>query len=214
MMNKLFHAPLACSLAARFAAAEGDVPLDIVYLSLKTKKLEDGGNFLDIDSLGQVSTLHLESGELITEPSAVILWIQSQSSNPNFRRDPRDLDYFQMIRWLRFCAIELHKQLFRVVFYLEATDEFKSQYRVLAPKGFEILNHHLSDKTFLLGENYSAADAYLTWFFVLSEEANVDPTVYEYLNAYRERVLARPLIRELIESDRHKSDEVLDLHIL
>lgn len=202
------HAPLTCSLASRIAAAEGEVPLDIAYLNLKTKELEAGGSLFDINPLGQVSVLRLDSGEILTETSTVLIWIQSQSKNDAFRRDPADPAYFQMLRWIAFCATELHKQIFRVVFYPEATDPVKDRIRGLAPKRFEVLDTQLSDRPFLLGDRFSAADAYLTWFFVLAERAQVDPAGYGRLCDYRDRMLERPLIRDLIASDREKDREI------
>ncbi|MDD9905066.1 MAG: glutathione S-transferase C-terminal domain-containing protein [Rhodospirillaceae bacterium] len=202
MTATLMHAPLTCSLASRIAAAEGDVPLEIAYLNLKTKEFVDGGSLYDINPLGQVSTLRLDSGEIITETSTVLAWIQAQSQKADFRRDPNDPAYFQMLRWIAFCATELHKQIFRIVFYPEATDAVKDRIRDLAPQRFKLLDDHLAGRPFLLGDSFSAADAYLTWFFVLAERAQVDPTGYDNLCCYRDRMLDRPLIRDLIESDR------------
>ena len=213
MTATLYHAPLTCSLAARMAAAEGEVPLNIEYLSLRTKELEKGGSLYDINPLGQVSTLKLDNNEIITETSTTILWIQAQSKVKNFHCDPSSPEFFQMARWVAFCATELHKQIFRVVFYPEATDEVKDRVRDLAPLRFEVLNNHLSSRPYLLGDHFSAADAYLTWFFVLASNAKLDPSSYEHLNDYRERVLNRPLIRELIESDIVK-DKALDQQII
>lgn len=208
MKNTLYHAPLTCSLAARIAAAEGNVPLNIEYLNLRTKELETGGSLYDVNPLGQVSVLKLDSGEIITETSTSLLWIQSQSTNADFRRDPTDSAFFQLARWIGFCATELHKQIFRVVFYPEATDEVKDRVRDLAPLRFDVLNKHLSDRPYLLGEHFSAADAYLAWFFVLSGNAQLDPSSYANLDSYRKRVLNRPHIRELIEADRLKDKEM------
>lgn len=204
----LMHAPLTCSLAVRFAAAEGGVPLDIAYLNLGTKELEGGGSLYDVNPLGQVSVLRLQSGEIITETSTSLVWIQSQSSDRTFRRDPNDPDYFQMLRWIAFCATELHKQIFRIVFYGEATDEMKERIRGLAPQRFALLERHLADRPFLLGDRISAADAYLAWFFVLAPKAGLDSSLYGNLEAYRNRMLERPLIRELIASDRCKDAEI------
>ena len=208
MPATLMHAPLTCSLAARFAAAEGRVPLDIACLNLRTKEFEGGGSLYELNPLGQVSVLRLVSGEIITETSTVMTWIQSQSPDDAFRRGPSDPDYFQMLRWIAFCATELHKQIFRVVFYPEATDEVKDRIRGLAPQRFDLLDRHLAERPFLLGDRICAADAYLAWFFVLAPNARLDPSPYRNLQAYSQRMLERPLINELIVSDRHKDAEM------
>ena len=213
MPATLYHAPLTCSLAARFAAAEGGVDLNLAVLNLRTKDLVAGGSLYDVNPLGQVSVLRLENGELLTETSTVILWIQSQATTSGFRRAPEDPDYFQLVRWLGFCATELHKQIFRVVFYPEATEPVKDRIRGLAPQRFDLLEDRLAQRPFLLGESFSAADAYLAWFFVLAEKAQLDPSGYPNLAAYQARVLNRPLIAALIDEDSAK-DRALDQQIL
>jgi glutathione S-transferase len=75
---------------------------------------------------------------------------------------------------------------------------------------FEVLNSQLKGREFLVGDTYSAADAYLTWFFVLAENAGVDPIGYRHLADYRERVLDRPRIRALIDGDKQKRAEMYD----
>lgn len=203
MTATLFHAPLACSLATLIAAAEGEVPLETACLDLTTKVIETGGSLYDHNPLGQVSVLRLDTGEILTETATCIAWVQAQAGN-GFAIDPADPRYFQMLRWLNFCATELHKQIFRVVFYPEATDQVKDRIRALAPQRFELLDGHLADKTYLLGDTFSAADAYLTWFFVLSDRAGLDVSGYPHLNNYRTRTLARPAVAAEIEIDRER----------
>jgi glutathione S-transferase len=207
------HAPLSCSLAVRFAAAEGGVDMNIKFLSLRTKEFENGGSLIDINPLGQVSALKLASGELLTETSACLMWVQSQSHNTAFRHDPNDPAYFQMLRWIGFCATELHKQIFRIVFYPEATDEVKDRIRNLAPQRFKILDQHLKTHEFLLGEYFSAADAYLTWFFILADKAQLNTSTFKSLTTYKEKVFNRPRIKALIENDKEK-DQTLGQQIL
>lgn len=201
MSATLYHAPLTCSLAARFAAAEAGVELNIEPLNFKTKELLKGGSLFDVNPLGQVSTLKLSDGQLLTETATCILWLQSQSQNSEFKIEPGSAEFFQLSRWLGFCATELHKQIFRVVFYPEATEEVKDKVRGLAPLRFEVLEKHLANNTYLLGDKFSAADAYLSWFFVLAKTAKVDPSGYPSLERYRQQVLSRPLIQKLIAED-------------
>ena len=208
MATTLLHAPLACSLAVRFAAAEGNVPLDIVHVNLQTKECEDGTSLYDINPLGQVSVLRVEGGEIITETSTVLLWLQAHSRSAQFRRAASDPNYFQMLRWVAFCTTELHKQIFTVVFYQEATDAVKDRIRALAPARLELRDRQLSNRSYLLGERFSAADAYLTWCFVLGERAGLNASPYAHLEAYQKRVMQHPLIRDLIETDTRKREEM------
>ncbi|MEP4196764.1 MAG: glutathione binding-like protein [Aliishimia sp.] len=201
MSTRLYHCPLNCSLAVRIAAAEGDVPLKLELVDFETKALSSGGSFLDINPLGQVSTMRLASGELLTETSACLLWVQSQSQT-NFRVCPEDTDYFQMIRWLGFTATELHKQILRVVFYSEATDPVKDNFRALAPDRFDLIEAHLADKDYMVGNRFTAADAYLVWFLLLADRAGVAISRHPRLKAYFLQMSKRPRIMTLIAEDK------------
>ncbi|MBO9407983.1 glutathione S-transferase C-terminal domain-containing protein [Shimia sp. R9_1] len=196
----LYHCPFNCSLAVRFAAAEGGVPLDIDLVDFATKALASGGSFLDVNPLGQVSTLRLETGELLTETTACLLWVQSQAQ-ANMRIPADNPDYFQLVRWVSFTATELHKQILRVVFYPEATDPVKDNFRALAPDRLALLNTHLSTRDFLVGNRFTAADAYLVWFLVLSARAQVPIAGYPHLEAYFAKQVTRPKIAALITED-------------
>lgn len=203
MTVKLFHTPMACSLACCIAAKEGEVPLDICRVDLGTKDLIDApGSLFDVNPLGQVSVLQFDDGTTLTETSVCINWIQAQSKNTSFRIDPESPKYFPMLRWLAFCATELHKQIFRVVFYPEATEEVKQRIRDLAPNRFDVLDKHLESQRFLLGDDFSAADAYISWALALSDRAKIDPTGYPNLERYRKDVLSRPSVANCITADQ------------
>ncbi|MBB6522513.1 glutathione S-transferase family protein [Pseudoteredinibacter isoporae] len=208
MNNTLFHAPLACSLAVRMAAAEGGVPLDIAYLNLKTKELEGGGSLFDVNPLGQVSVIKDCNGQIITETSTCLQWVQLNSKDASFYREPSSSEFLQISRWISFCSTELHKQIFRVVFYDEATADVKERFLNLAPARLDLLNKHLADKEYLVGNSFSSADAYLTWFFVLSSSSGVEVSPYENLVNYRDRMFGRADIKSVILDDQHKDVEI------
>lgn len=204
----LYHAPMACSLAARIAAAEAEVELELAYVDLATKQLSDGSSFLTVSPLGQVSVLRLPDGQLLSETSTVLVWLQSNATRADRRMAAGSDDFFQMHRWISFCATELHKQLFRVLFYPEATQEVKERIRALAPERFAVLDRHLTGRAFLVGQDFSAADAYLIWALQLMNRAQLDPSVHPALWDYQQRLSERPKVHAMIASDEIKSDEI------
>ena len=197
----LYHTPMTCSLAVRMTAAEAEIALHIEPLNLTTKELESGGSFYDINPLGQVSALRLETGELITETATCLVWVQAQANN-DFCVKPTDARYFQMLRWINFCATELHKQLFRIVFYSEVTEADKDKFRALALTRLAVLDKHLSSHTYLTGDQFCAADMYLAWFSLLANQAQVELESFEYLKSYCDRLVTRPSIAKLVKEDQ------------
>ncbi|MDJ0612609.1 MAG: glutathione binding-like protein [Rhizobiaceae bacterium] len=198
----LYHRPFNCSLAVLIGAAEAGVEINTdLVVDTKSKALESGGSLMAINPLGQVSTMQLENGELLTETSACLIWVQSQSTT-SFHVSHDDPRYFQMLRWLGFVATELHKQALRIIYYSEATDKVKDNFRSLVPARLALLDNHLESRDYMLGQDFTAADAYLTWFLLHAERAKVWYPGYANLEAYRDRVMARPVVARVIDADR------------
>ncbi len=194
----LYHAPFACSFAVKLAAQWGGLNLDTVTLDLSSKQLRDGSDYRDIHATGQVSALRWLDGTLLTETSACLAWVQSKT-------DPLpDAELFQMLRWLGFCTTELHKQGLRVIFYDEATDAVKAKFRALTEDRLAYLATHLENRTYLLGDKRTAADAYLTWFLTLSDRAGIDT---DAIAPYRDRMLSDKTVQACLADDaRLKAD--------
>ena len=199
---QLFHAPFTCSLAVRLAAAWGGVALDVWPVKLGRTDTENEKQLRDANPIGQVSTMVLPDETVLTETSVCLIWIQSQSENNAFRRDPNSSDYFQMLRWISFCSTELHSKLLRIVFYDEATEAVKENFRALAKTRLAILDKHLTGRDVLVGETLSAADAYLIWFLTLSGKAGTEIGPYPNLNAYFTRHSANQDVSALHAEDR------------
>ena len=203
----LYHAPMACSLAARIAAAEAGIELDLAFVDLTNKRLEDGRSYLDVNPLGQVSVLQLPNGRLLSETSAVLVWLQA-NAGPTVTQIPAESnDYYELLRWISFCATELHKQIFRVLFYPEATAEVKERVRTLAPPRFAVLDNHLRGRQYLVGENFSSADAYLVWALQLMDRAQLDPSRYSALHDYHQRHNKRSTVIDLLRSDQQRVNQ-------
>ena len=198
----LYHRKHTCSQAVLIAAAEGQVQLNIEPVNLSEKTLIDGRSYLDINPLGQVSCLRLSDGTLLTENTAILMWVQTQSGNPEFRYPPETMAYFQLMRWVSFVATEIHKGVFRIVFYDEATDDSKDRFRATGMKRLAVVNDHLADREFLVGEHFSAADAYLTWALNLAPRAGIHIDELAHLCRYRDQMLARPAAAKIIAADQ------------
>lgn len=197
----LYHHPLACSTACRIAAAEGGVALDVVRVDVFAKTLADGGDYHAVNPMGQVSALRLADGSLLTENVAILAWIQSASPSAEFRRAPETPDYYALLRWLGFIAAELHKAVLWPQFNRDVPDAMKAFAREIAPKRLAHLDRHLADRATLLGAHVSAADAYLVWFLTLARFAKFDLAPYAALEAYGERMRARPETARVLAED-------------
>jgi glutathione S-transferase len=101
--------------------------------------------------------------------------------------------------WLNFFSSEMHKGGFSPLFYKGVPEEGKTVFRAWLVARFAHVDRHLSSNEYLMGRDYSVADAHL---FVVSNWAswvNFDLSPYPNVVSYRERIGARAAVHSAME---------------
>src|SRR5262249_44030457 len=71
--------------------------------------------------------------------------------------------------WLNFCSSEMHKGGFSPLFYKGVPEEGKKVFRARLVARFNYLDEHLKSNEYLMGRDYSVADAHLFVIIELGE---------------------------------------------
>jgi glutathione S-transferase len=196
---KLFYSPGACSLSPHILLREAGLSFTPVRVDLKTHKTEDGADFYAISAKGYVPALQLDDGSMLTEGVAIDLWIADQV--PAAGLAPRDgMDRYRMIEWLTFIATELHKNMggLFVPGLPDATREMITQ-RLTARLG--LIEQQLTGRTWLTGEQFTVADAYLFTVAGWAKWVKFDLSPWPMLGAYLGRVAARPAVQAALKAE-------------
>ena len=64
---KLYYSPGACSLSPHIVAREAGIPVELVKVDLKAKKLSDGAPYGDVNGKGYVPAIRLDDGQMLTK---------------------------------------------------------------------------------------------------------------------------------------------------
>ncbi len=195
---KLFYSPGACSLSPHIVLKEAGLPFTLIKTDVKNKTTETGDNFLTINPKGQVPTLQLDNGEILTEGVAIVQYIASLAPQKEMIPTGAGTEKFHQLEWLNFISTELHKG-FSPLFSPDITPEIKTKSMENLAKKFNYLEAPLTKSTYLMGETFTAADAYL--FTVCSWANYVQVPLPKYLSAYLERVATRPAVKQAMEAE-------------
>jgi len=197
---KLYFSPGACSLSPHIVLHEAGLPFEKVRADTKTKIMDGGGDYKTVNPLGYVPALQLDDGTIITEGPAIVQYIADKVPAKKLAPPNGTLERTKLQSWLNFVTSELHKS-FSPLFNPSMPDEAKKYFRERLASRFAHLDKHFAGNDYLMGKEFSVADAYL---FVVSNWASrvdVDLSPYANVLAYRKRVGARPAVQAAMKAE-------------
>ena len=197
---KLYYSPGACSMAPHIVALEAGYKLDLEKVDIPNKKTSDGGDYWQINPKGYVPALVLDDGQVLTEVGVICQYLADQKHESGLVPKAGSMERYRQMEALNFAAAEVHKQL-GALFNPKMTAEMKEVQLGVIERRFNPLEKMLAGKQYIMGEKFTAADAYL--FTVLNWAGNlkVDLSKWPSIQAYVERVRARPKVQETMKAE-------------
>lgn len=196
---KLYYSPGACSLAVHIALREAGLPFTLARVDLHKHQLNDGTDFATINPKGYVPTLELDDGQRLTEAAVVLQYVADRAPGklaPAFG----SLDRYRLMEWLNFVATELHKG-FGPLWKPDTPEATRETTKANLARRFEYLSQMLGKQSYLTGENFTVADAYLFTILNWAGMLKVDLAPYPALGAFLERVKKRPQVQEALKAE-------------
>jgi glutathione S-transferase len=200
-MTKLYYSPGACSLSPHIVLREAGMDFELQRVDLAQKKLKPSdADFLAINPKGQVPVLELDSGERLTEGPAIVQYIADQKPANGLAPANGTLPRYHLQEWLNFVTSELHKS-FTPLFRPNTPEEYVKIVKENLANKFTLLDKHLAGRKYLMGDGFTVPDAYCFVVTGWSKYKEIDLTRWPNLNAYVERVSARPKVQEAMKAE-------------
>ena len=197
---KLYYAPGACSMAPHIVAREAGLKLDLVKVDIPNKKTEGGDDYWKVNFKGYVPTLRLDNGEMLTEVGVICQYLADQKPESGLAPKAGTMERYRLMEWLNFVAAEVHKQI-GALFNPKYTPEMKEVQLGVIGRRLKPLDAALAGKQYLMGDKFSAADAYLFTILNWTKGLKIDLSPWPNVKAYYERVGKRPKIQETMKAE-------------
>ena len=198
---KLFYKPGACSLASHIVLHEVGATFESVEVDTDAGRTKQGEDFSKVNPKGYVPALQIDSGDVLTEGAAVLQYIADQYPQSGLAPASGTMARVRMQEYLNYVSSELHKA-FGPFFSGSANEEDKKQAGGNVADKFDYVESLLSDgRAYLLGEDFSVADAYL---FVVSNWSNfvgIDLNNWPNVAAFVDRVANRPASQAAMKAE-------------
>jgi glutathione S-transferase len=191
----LYIMPFAGSFPAHIACHEAALPHTLQYVDRKTKRLDDGRDYLAISTKGMVPALTLPDNTVLSESAAVLQWIADSTPESGLAPPAGTRQRYELIEWLNFITTELHKKHVWMIFSTRTTPELKDWARASVPRVFDFVERHLDGREFAVGDRFTVADAYLFWTLFVAPHGGVPLEKWPVLEAYVARIRQRPSVQ-------------------
>lgn len=205
---KLYYATGTCSLSPHIVALEAGIALELERVDIRATphRTETGADFTARHANGYVPALELDDGSLLTEGAAMVQYLADLAPGARLAPPAGTTERYRLQSWLNFIATELHKMYSPWLFHPEYGAQAQEVARGKIAERLAYVDRHLATSgPYLLGDAFSAADAYLFTIVGWSAFAKVDLAPFPQLRDFLDRVGARPQVRAAMRAEGMKA---------
>jgi glutathione S-transferase len=196
---KLYFSPGACSLHPHITLREAGLHFELVRVDLRTHQTKDGADFYAINPKGYVPVLELDDGARLTEGAIIDQYVADLRPESHLLPPAGTMERYRVQEWLNFLASEIHKAFAPLFGQDEAAKEAA---RAKLAKRFDFVAQSLGSKTFLTGDAFTVADAYLYNMLRWATFKGMELSRWPSLAELYARLEARPAVQAALAAEK------------
>ena len=204
-MYTLYYMPGRANLAPHIVLQETGAPYRLELVDFEKQAQHDPA-YLALNPNARVPTL-IEDGFVMYEAAAITLYIADKHGDAGLAPPPateRRARYYQWMAYLASSAQEALNQWFHPDYFVngaQAEDAFKKNAEARLDKMWDTLDQALSESPYLLGDGFSACDAYLFMLTYWQSWLPRTPRHWPHLARFVETVQNRPSVERTFEAE-------------
>ena len=200
-MLTLYYSPGACAMASHIALEEAGAEYDLVRIDLKAGE-QKTPEYLAVNPAGVTPALVTDEG-VLTENLVIMGYVAQTHPDARLADNDSPFAFGKMQSFNGFLAASLHPAIGKVLFGkppLEG-DALRSATEAALAK-YDLVEHHLLQGPFAMGQDYAVADGYLSVFTRWARQAGLlDKQRLPKLNAHLDVVQARPAVQRVLHAE-------------
>jgi glutathione S-transferase len=197
---KLYYSPGACSLSPHIVAAEAGIPLELVKVDTGTKTIAVEGDYWAVNPKGYVPALGLDDGEVLTEGPAIVQYLADLKPEAKLAPANGTFARVRLQELLNYITSEIHKA-YSPLFNPKTPPDVREERLAYLRKRYGLLDKQLAGRKFLLGDQFTVADAYLFTVTRWAHAVKLDLSDYANLQAFQKAVAERPGVQSALRAE-------------
>ncbi len=196
---KLYFGPASCSLAPHIVLHELNLPFEAERVDMRQKTVSTG-DFNQINPKGYVPVLMLDNKEILTEAAVILQYLADQKPEARLIPASGTMERYRAQEWLNYIATEVHKG-FSPLWKKDNADSVKEAALESLKKKLDFLSQQLQKTPYLLGSNFSVADAYLFTVLNWTNYLKIDLAPWPALQKFLATVSVRPSVQATLKAE-------------
>ena len=132
------------------------------------------------------------------EGPAIVQYIADQVPDKKLAPANGTFARYRLQEWLNFTTSEIHKT-YSPLFNPAVPEEYKTMAKAKLQERYRWVDAQLEGKSYLMGDAFSVADAYLFTVTNWAKHVGLDLSSFKNLGAFMARVAARPAVQEAMK---------------
>jgi glutathione S-transferase len=201
---KLYYSPGAGALASHITIRELNLDVDLIKIDVQAEhKTETGESYPEINPKGYVPYLAIDKGTNLSEGVAILQYLADQNPEGNLSPPLGTVDRYKMQEWLTFIGTEPQRIIGSFFIPDNLTHAGFEFAKTILNKRLAIIDGRLADNEYLMGADYSIADAYafaiLNWISLF--KLDIDISDYTNLVSYLDKIRSREAVQKAMQEE-------------
>jgi glutathione S-transferase len=197
---KLYFSPGACSMAVHIVLREAGYPFEIDKVDFATQTTASGEDYRTVNGKGYVPALRLDDGQVLTEVAVILQYLADHQPAAGLAPPAGTMERYRLMEWLNFIASEIHKTL-GALFHSGMTPEWKAHQIELFGRRAAWVERRLAERPYLMGAQFSVADAYLFTVLRWCKFLDVDLAPWPAVQNHQTLVGGRPAVQATLKAE-------------
>lgn len=201
---KLYYSPGSGALASHIIIRELNLDIELIKVDVQVEhKTETGEDYNTINPKGYVPYLTIDSDTNLSEGAVILQYLADQKPEANMTPLDGTPERYQLQEWLTFIATEPQRLIGSFFIPGSFTDAGLEFAKNILNHRLAIMNDRLANNDYLMGTDYTIADAYafaiLNW--IPEYKLDVDTSGFNNLAPYLEKIRRREAVQTAMKEE-------------
>lgn len=194
---KLYYSPGAGALASHITIRELNLDVELIKVDVvQEHKTEKGEDYYKINPKGYVPFLWIDANNNLSEGAAILQYLADQNPAGNMSPLEGSPERYKLQEWLTFVGTELQQIIGSFFVKGHLTEAGMAHLHTKLQKRLTILDTQLSDTEFLMGAEFTIADActFTIMNWIPAFGLAIDISTHKHLNVYLDKIRSRDAV--------------------